>query len=43
MRKTLATVAVDLLLHHAQGNITEGNSGLSYADADAGRGVMPMP
>lgn len=40
MPKTLATAAVDRLLHHAHVIITEGNS-LRLSDAVAGRGVMP--
>ena len=41
MPKTLATAAVDRLLHHAHVIITEGNS-LRLSDAVAGRGVMPL-
>ena len=41
MPKTLATAAVDRLLHHAHIIITEGNS-LRLSDAVAGRGVMPL-
>ena len=41
MPKTLATAAVDRLLHHAHVIITEGNS-LRLSDAVAGRGVTPL-
>ena len=41
MPKTLATAAVDRLLHHAHVIITEGNS-LRLSEAVAGRGVMPL-
>ncbi|ELB86918.1 IstB domain-containing protein ATP-binding protein, partial [Rhodococcus wratislaviensis IFP 2016] len=41
MPKTLATAAVDRLLHHAHVVITEGTS-LRLQDATAGRGVMPL-
>ncbi len=41
MPKTLATAAVDRLLHHAHVIITEGNS-LRLSDAVAGKGVMPL-
>ncbi|NGP08775.1 ATP-binding protein [Rhodococcus sp. 14C212] len=41
MPKTLATAAVDRLLHHAHVVITEGTS-LRLSEATAGRGVMPL-
>ena len=41
MPKTLATAAVDRLLHHAHVIITEGTS-LHLAEATAGRGVVPL-
>ena len=41
MPKTLATAAVDRLLHHAHVIITEGTS-LRLTDATAGRGVVPL-
>ena len=41
MPKTLATAAVDQLLHHAHVIITEGNS-LRLSDAIAGKGVKPL-
>ena len=41
MPKTLATAAVDRLLHHAHVILTEGNS-LRLSEAVAGRGVMPL-
>ncbi len=41
MPKTLATAAVDRLLHHAHVVITEGTS-LRLQDATTGRGVMPL-
>lgn len=41
MPKTLATAAVDRLLHHAHVLITEGTS-LRLAEATAGRGVFPL-
>lgn len=41
MPKTLATAAVDTLLHHAHVIITEGSS-LRLAEATTGRGVMPL-
>lgn len=41
MPKTLATAAVDRLLHHAHVIITEGTS-LRLAEATAGRGVVPL-
>lgn len=41
MPKTLATAAVDRLLHHAHVIITEGTS-LRLAEATAGRGVIPL-
>jgi DNA replication protein DnaC len=41
MPKTLATAAVDRLLHHAHVIITEGTS-LRLAEATGGRGVIPL-
>ncbi len=41
MPKTLATAAVDRLLHHAHVIVTEGTS-LRLADATSGRGVIPL-
>ena len=41
MPKTLATAAVDRLLHHAHVIITDGNS-LRLSEAVAGKGVMPL-
>lgn len=41
MPKTLATAAVDRLLHHAHVIITEGTN-LHLAEATAGRGVVPL-
>jgi DNA replication protein DnaC len=41
MPKTLATVTVDRLLHHAHLIITEGPS-LRLAEATAGKGVLPL-
>lgn len=41
MPKTLATAAVDRLLHHAHVVITEGTS-LRLTDATHGKGVMPL-
>lgn len=41
MPKTLATAAVDRLLHHAHVILTEGTS-LRLAEATAGRGVIPL-
>ena len=41
MPKTLATAAVDRLLHHAHVIITEGIS-LRLTDATNGKGVMPL-
>ena len=41
MPKTLATAAVDRLLHHAHVIITEGTS-LRLTDATTGRGVVPL-
>lgn len=41
MPKTLATAAVDRLLHHAHVIITEGTS-LRLAEATTGRGVIPL-
>ncbi len=41
MPKTLATAAVDRLLHHAHVIITEGTS-LRLSEATAGRGVVPL-
>lgn len=41
MPKTLATAAVDRLLHHAHVIITEGTS-LRLSEATAGRGVIPL-
>ena len=41
MPKTLATAAVDRLLHHAHVIITEGSS-LRLAEATSGRGVIPL-
>lgn len=41
MPKTLATAAVDRLLHHAHVVTTEGTS-LRLTDATAGRGVIPL-
>jgi DNA replication protein DnaC len=41
MPKTLATAAVDRLLHHAHVVVTEGTS-LRLTEATAGRGVMPL-
>jgi DNA replication protein DnaC len=41
MPKTLATAAVDRLLHHAHVVITEGGS-LRLAEAMAGKGVVPL-
>ncbi|MGB3054092.1 MAG: IS21-like element helper ATPase IstB [Acidimicrobiales bacterium] len=41
MPKTLATAAVDRLLHHAHVIVTEGTS-LRLTEATAGRGVVPL-
>ncbi len=41
MPKTLATAAVDRLLHHAHVIVTEGSS-LRLAEATSGRGVIPL-
>ena len=41
MPKTLATAAVDRLLHHAHVVVTEGSS-LRLTDATSGKGVMPL-
>ena len=41
MPKTLATAAVDRLLHHAHVILTEGAS-LRLTEATAGRGVVPF-
>jgi len=41
MPKTLATAAVDRLLHHAHLGVTEGQS-LRLAEATAGKGVVPL-
>ncbi|WP_441295096.1 ATP-binding protein [Kocuria sp. UCD-OTCP] len=41
MPKTLATAAVDRLLHHAHVILTEGTS-LRLTEATAGRGVVPL-
>ena len=41
MPKTLATAAVDRLLHHAHVVVTEGTS-LRLAEATGGRGVVPL-
>ena len=41
MPKTLATAAVDRLLHHAHVIVTEGTS-LRLTEATAGRGVVPV-
>jgi DNA replication protein DnaC len=41
MPKTLATAAVDRLLHHAHLIVTEGPS-LRLAEATAGKGVTPL-
>ena len=41
MPKTLATAAVDRLLHHAHIVLTEATS-LRLTEATAGRGVMPL-
>jgi len=41
MPKTLATAAVDRLLHHAHVVLTEGTS-LRLTDATTGKGVMPL-
>lgn len=41
MPKTIATAAVDRLLHHAHVVITEGTS-LRLTDATTGKGVMPL-
>jgi len=41
MPKTLATAAVDRLLHHAHVVVTEGTS-LRLTDATSGKGVMPL-
>lgn len=41
MPKTLATAAVDRLLHHAHLVVTEGQS-LRLAEATAGKGVVPL-
>jgi hypothetical protein len=41
MPKTIATAAVDRLLHHAVVDVTEGTS-LRMADATTGKGVMPL-
>jgi hypothetical protein len=41
MPKTIATAAVDRLLHHAHVVITEGTS-LRLTDATNGKGVMPL-
>jgi DNA replication protein DnaC len=41
MPKTLATAAVDRLLHHAHVVVTEGTS-LRLTDATNGKGVMPL-
>ena len=41
MPKTIATAAVDRLLHHAHVVVTEGTS-LRLTDATNGKGVMPL-
>jgi IstB-like ATP binding protein len=41
MAKTLATVTVDRLLHHAHLVLTEGDSH-RLAEALAGKGVVPL-
>jgi hypothetical protein len=41
MPKTLATAAVDRLLHHAHLCATQGDS-IRLAEAMAGEGVMPL-
>jgi hypothetical protein len=41
MPKTLATAAVDRLLHHAHLVVTEGSS-LRMAEAMAGKGVVAL-
>ena len=41
MPTTLATAAVDRLLHHAHVIVTE-NASLRHAEATAGRGVKPL-
>ena len=41
MPKTLATAAVDRLLHHAHVLVTEGAS-LRLTEATAGKGVIPL-
>ena len=41
MPKTIATAAVDRLLHHAHVVLTEGTS-LRLTDATTGKGVMPL-
>ena len=41
MPKTLATAAVDRLLHHAHVVLTEGTS-LRLTDATSGKGVKPL-
>lgn len=41
MPKTLATAAVDRLLHHAHVTVTEGTS-LRLTEATAGKGVVPL-
>ncbi len=41
MPKTLATAAVDRLLHHAHVVVTEGTS-LRLTDATSGKGVIPL-
>jgi DNA replication protein DnaC len=41
MPKTLASAAVDRLLHHAHIVLTEGTS-LRLAQATAGKGVVPL-
>ncbi|HVM15699.1 MAG TPA: ATP-binding protein [Egibacteraceae bacterium] len=41
MPKTLATAAVDRLLHHAHLVVTEGSS-TRLAEAMAGKGVVPL-
>ena len=41
MPKTLATAAVDRLLHHAHLVVTEGSS-YRLAEAMAGKGVLPL-
>jgi len=42
MPKTLATATVDRLLHHAHVVITDGIESYRLAQAQAGKGVVPL-